>query len=189
MAVLTILEEPDVRLRRTSRAVEDIDARTRDQVRDMLDTLKSRGAGLAAPQVDILKRIVVYDLAQFPESLAEIPFQDRKGEITDDTKDEKRFAVMINPEITERSQEECVREEYCLSVPQFGVKVSRAKSITVRFLDVEGSVRTQKAAGLFARCIQHEIDHLDGVLVIDYLSPLKKELTTRKLEKIKRAGI
>ncbi|MGB1229576.1 MAG: peptide deformylase [Holosporaceae bacterium] len=190
MALLTVLEEPDPRLRRKSAAVPLVDDTVRTHAQDMVETLKHlEGHGLAAPQVNILKRIVVYDLGSFKASLGDFsdPPHQMPHEIADD--DATRFCVMINPEIIERSPEEEVLSENCFSVPLLSVPVKRPATIRVRFLDTKGQTHEKTADGYLSRCIQHEIDHLDGVLTIDYLSPLRKGMALRKLEKVKRNAL
>jgi peptide deformylase len=132
---------------------------------DMLETMHAaNGIGLAAPQVGVLKRIIVVDVARPPEQAPQ-PYR------------------MANPEILWRSEECVVGEEGCLSLPdQFG-EVTRAASIRVRFLDHENEIREIEAGGLLARCIQHEIDHLEGTLFVDHLSALKRNIILRKLSK------
>lgn len=187
MAILSVLEEPDPRLRRKSLAVPLVDEGVRVHAQDMVETLKHlEGHGLAAPQVNILKRIVVYDLGSFKAPLGDFsdPPNQMPAEVADD--DAKRFCVMINPEIIERSAEEEVLSENCFSVPLLSVPVKRPATIRVRFLDTKGQTHEKTADGYLSRCIQHELDHLDGVLTIDYLSPLRRGMALRKLEKIKR---
>lgn len=139
----------------------------------MQDTLENAsGLGLAAPQVNILKRMVIYDTHNFPNE--------------DEVAQTQRFLWMINPVITQASEEETVLDERCFSVPDLAIPVSRPAFISVSFWDREGNTQTLQAKGLFAKCVQHEIDHLDGVLTIDYLSPLKKALSLKKLQKIKQ---
>ena len=151
--------------------VENIDETIRDHVRDMQDTVVSKsGFAIAASQVGILKRIVVYDMHSI-EPEANHP---------------NRFLCMINPEIVWRSGTPCSLNEGCLSIPELRVHVDRDAHIRVSFLTSEGTKETIDARDIFAICIQHEIDHLDGVLMIDYLSPLRKDMARRKLAKIKR---
>ena len=173
MSILPVLQEPDARLRQISQSVSTVDDRVRTQIRDMQDTLQDQqGLALAAPQVGILKRMVVYD--------QQLLFPDK------DIDPAERFLCMINPIIERKSEDTYDLEEGCLSVPELRVNVARAQTIQVTFLTPDGHEKTIQATDLFAVCIQHEIDHLDGVLMIDYLSPLKKNITQRKLLKIKR---
>ncbi|NBB93223.1 MAG: peptide deformylase [Gammaproteobacteria bacterium] len=161
MSKLKILEYPDPRLRRVARPAENVDERERKLVEDMLETMyDARGIGLAATQVDEDVRIVVMDLS--------------------DSRDEPR--VFINPEILDRSGSQCY-EEGCLSVPGFYAEVTRAEQVKVGALDIDGKPYELEADGLLAVCIQHEIDHLDGKMFIDYLSPLKRRMIGKKLRK------
>jgi len=174
MARLKLLHEPDPRLRRVSVAVTNVDNAVRQELADMKETLEHlEGLGLAAPQVDILRRMIICDTKNFPTDEG-VPSGG------------PRFLVMINPKITSRSSEQTTLEEGCFSLPDTPVAVARPETCKVTFLNEDGATQTLQARGLFAKCVQHEVDHLDGVLTIDYLSPLKKELTLEKLIKLKR---
>jgi peptide deformylase len=168
MALLPILEFPDPRLRTKATAVDPawlVDEATQRLFDDMFETMYAApGIGLAASQVDVHKRFMVIDVS--------------------DEKD--RRLVFVNPEITARSGEE-VCEEGCLSVPGIFAEVTRANEITVTALDRHGIPFELATGGLLAVCIQHEIDHLDGKLFVDYLSPLKREMVRKKLAKQRRA--
>jgi peptide deformylase len=166
MAVLDILEVPDRRLTTRSAPVERIDEELLRLLDDMLETMYAApGIGLAAPQVGVLKRAFVADLG---------------GD------GERAPIYVINPEITWRSETTNVAEEGCLSLPkQFG-EVARFDQVRVRYQDREGAAREIAAEGLLARCLQHEIDHLNGILFVDHLSTLKRTLILRKLAKAKR---
>ena len=170
MAVLPILTAPDPRLKLVARPVDKVDAKVRRLMGDMLDTMYgSIGIGLAAPQVGVSQRIIVVDCA-------------RDGE--------KRNPLRIaNPEIIWRSPETTVANEGCLSVPEHYADVSRAAAIKLRYLDHENEIREMDADGLLATCLQHEIDHLDGVLFVDHLSALKRGIILRKLSKAKRSRV
>ncbi len=164
MALLEILHFPDNRLRKTARPVAQVDARVRQTVDDMLETMyEAPGIGLAATQVDIQEQIIVIDIS--------------------DQKDQP--LCLINPRIVSRSGSEEM-EEGCLSVPGVYDTVQRAERITVQALDREGKTFELTTDGLLAVCIQHEIDHLQGKLFVDYLSPLKRQRIRKKLEKRKR---
>jgi peptide deformylase len=167
MALLEILEAPDPRLSTVSQPVERIDAALLRLLDDMLETMHAApGIGLAAPQVGQLRRACVIDLG-------------KQGE--------RAPLFLINPEVTWRSSELVVEEEGCLSLPeQFG-QVARAEQVRVRFLDRAGAQQEIEGRDLLARCLQHEIDHLDGVLFVDHLSALKRTLILRKLQKARRA--
>ena len=161
MALLQILEFPDPRLRNRAQAVTQVDAALRTLIDDMFETMYAApGIGLAATQVNVAKRVLVIDLSE---------------------KHDQKLAL-INPEILERSGIE-ETEEGCLSVPGYFDKVTRAEQIRVRALDRDGKQIEFEADGLLAVCIQHEIDHLDGKLFVDYLSELKRTRIRKKLEK------
>jgi peptide deformylase len=167
MALLDILEAPDRRLTTVASPVERIDDELLRLLDDMLETMYAApGIGLAAPQVGVLRRAFVADLGN-EEARAPL------------------FA--INPELIERSTSTSIAEEGCLSLPkQFG-EVARAERVRLRYLDRAGTRREIEAAGLLARCLQHELDHLDGVLFVDHLSTLKRTMILRRLAKAKRA--
>jgi peptide deformylase len=164
MALLNILEFPDERLRVKALPVETVDDAIFRLIDDMLETMYAApGVGLAAPQVNVAKRLIVMDISE--EKNAPLCF--------------------INPEILARAGEE-ESEEGCLSVPGIFEKVRRAATVKVRALDRDGKPFEMEAGDLLAVCIQHEIDHLDGRLFIDYLSPLKRQRARKKLEKARR---
>jgi peptide deformylase len=167
MAILPILIAPDARLKTVSRPVDAVDGGVRALMDDMLETMYAApGVGLAAVQVNVPKRIIVMDLAR------------------DNAPPEPRF--FINPEIVWYSQELTVFSEGCLSFPELFDDVERASSVKVRYLDYHGKPREELAQDLFAVCIQHEIDHLEGVLFVDHLSRLRRDAIIRKLQKAKR---
>ena len=161
MAILTILHFPDQRLRRRAQPVEQVDATTQTLIADMLSTMyQAEGIGLAATQVNVLQRIVTIDVsAEGNEPL-----------------------VLINPEILEQ-QGEAEMSEGCLSVPEIRETVKRAAIIRFRALNQAGEPFEMQAEGLLAACVQHEIDHLDGKLFIDYLSGLKRQRIRKKVQK------
>ena len=167
MAVLPIITAPDPRLKRKSKPVAKVDERVRKLMADMLDTMyDSNGIGLSAAQVGILERVVVVDCA-------------REGEKPQPIK-------LANPEIVWESDEKVVCSEGCLSLPEQYADVERPASVRVRYLDAQNEIRELEAKGLLATCIQHEIDHLDGVLFVDHISALKRNIILRKLVKAKR---
>ena len=174
MAVRDILILPDKRLRLLSKPVAKIDAATKQLVEDMFDTMyDAPGIGLAAIQIGEPRRIVTMDLAK----------KDENGET------KPRPQVFINPEIISSSQELSVYEEGCLSIPEYYEEVERPATVRIRFTDLDGKVHEEDAEGLFATCIQHEIDHLNGVLFVDYLSKLKRDRVVKKFSKqAKRAA-
>ncbi len=161
MAILDILEFPDPRLRTKAKTVTDVNDALRTLIDDMFETMYAApGVGLAASQVDVHQRLLVIDISE----------------------DHSRPLVLINPEILKRAGEE-ETEEGCLSVPGIFEKVRRADRITVRALDRNGISFEMDAVGLLAVCIQHEMDHLEGKLFVDYLSELKRTRIRGKLEK------
>ncbi|EIC28138.1 MULTISPECIES: peptide deformylase [Methylomicrobium] len=162
MSILTILEFPDERLRKKAEKVQAIDDSIRKLVDDMFETMyESRGVGLAATQVNVQRRVIVIDVSE-----------------------EKNVPLcLINPEIVAKDGVE-ESEEGCLSVPGFFEKVQRAEHVRVKALNRDGQPFELEARDLLAVCIQHEIDHLDGKLFVDYLSPLKRQRIKKKLEKI-----
>jgi peptide deformylase len=167
MAVLPVLVAPDPRLKVKSKPVEKVDDSIRRLMDDMLETMyASQGIGLAAPQIGVAKRVIVIDLA-------------RQGEPAKPMK-------MANPEIIWRSEEEVVCEEGCLSVPDQFSEVSRPKAVKIRYLDYQNEIREMEADGYLATCIQHEIDHLDGILFVDRVSSLKRNIIMRKLVKARK---
>ncbi|MBU8873384.1 peptide deformylase [Reyranella sp. MMS21-HV4-11] len=167
MALLPILTAPDPRLKKKSLPVDAVDAGVRQLMDDMLETMyDAPGIGLAAPQVGVLKRVIVLDI-------------DRE-----DTKTGPLF--MANPEIVAASDEDVAYEEGCLSVPDHYSDVVRPATVTVRYLDRDGKQQDLACDGLLATCVQHEIDHLDGVLFIDHISALKRNMILRKLLKARK---
>lgn len=167
MARLSILTAPDARLKQKSRPVDKVDDQIRRLMDDMLDTMYAApGIGLAAAQVGVLQRVLVLDLA-------------KEGE-------DKRPVRMANPEIVWVSDDDSSHEEGCLSVPEHYAAVTRPRSIRVRYLDHQNEIRELEADDLLAVVIQHEMDHLDGVLFIDHLSALKRNMILRKLTKSKK---
>jgi peptide deformylase len=170
MALRDILILPDKRLRQVSDPVKKIDAGVRKLVEDMFETMyEAPGIGLAAIQVGEPKRVITMDLAK-----------------KDDPKDPQ---VFINPEILWTSEDKAVYEEGCLSIPEYYSDVERPAQVKVKYLDLEGKAHELEASGLLATCLQHEIDHLNGVLFIDHLSKLKRDRVLKKFSKAaKRAA-
>ena len=162
LSILTILEFPDERLRKKAAVVKTVDDKIKKLVDDMLETMyESKGVGLAATQVDVHQRIIVIDVSE--------------------EKDSPLF--LINPEIIEKDGIK-ESEEGCLSVPGFYEKVNRAEHVRVKALNREGQSFEFEARDLLAVCVQHEMDHLNGKLFVDYISPLKRQRIKKKLEKI-----
>jgi peptide deformylase len=172
MAILPIVEVPDPRLRQISSPVEKIDDEVRVLVADMFETMYAApGIGLAAIQVGVPKRILVIDL-QEPEEEGAEPVRDPR--------------VFINPEILEHSDQDVPYTEGCLSVPDQYAEVDRPDRIRARWLDLDGKTHEEQIEGLLATCLQHEMDHLDGVLFIDHLSRLKREMILKKIAKLRK---
>jgi peptide deformylase len=168
MAVREILILPDKRLRLVSKPVAKIDAATRQLVEDMFETMyDAPGIGLAAIQIGEAKRIVTMDLAK-----------------KDDPKEPQ---VFINPELIGESGDKNIHEEGCLSIPEYYEEVERPAQVKLRYLDLEGKQHEIEADGLLATCIQHEIDHLNGVLFIDHISKLKRDRVIKKFTKAAKA--
>ena len=169
MALLPILTAPDPALKQVSAPVKEVDAGVRKLMDDMLDTMyQAPGIGLAAPQVGVLKRVIVLDLA-------------REGE-------DPQPLRIANPEIVWVSDDDATYNEGCLSVPEHYADVVRPAACRVRYLDQDNKRQEVEAEGLLATCLQHEIDHLDGILFIDHLTALKRNIILRKLLKAKKAA-
>jgi len=167
MAIRPILIAPDPRLKAVSTPVESVDADIRKLVEDMADSMyEAEGIGLAAVQIGVAKRIIVMDLDQ----------KDGK----------KNWRVFINPKITWASEEMATFEEGCLSVPEIWDDVERPARIKAEYLDLDGKTIEIEADGMLATCLQHEMDHLEGVLFIDHFSRLKRSIALRKLAKAKK---
>ncbi|MEK9672257.1 MAG: peptide deformylase [Rhodospirillaceae bacterium] len=167
MAKLEIIVAPDPRLKGKSDPVDRVDDAVRRLMDDMLETMyAANGIGLAAAQVGVKKRVIVVDVSRENEGPA--PIQ------------------MANPEVINESPEIGTYEEGCLSLPEHYAEVERPVAVTVRYLDREGEIREFKADGLMAICVQHEIDHLDGVLFVDHISKLKRGMILKKLQKMKK---
>ena len=162
-----ILTEPDPILRKKCEPLEKVDAETKKLMDDMLETMYAApGIGLAAIQVGILKRLVVLDIS--------------KGE------EEKKPMFLINPKIIHQSKKTSIYEEGCLSLPGQFAEIERPAECILKYIDYNGKEKELKADGLLATCIQHEVDHLNGILFIDYLSKLKKDMIIKKLVKQKK---
>lgn len=162
MAKLPILEFPDERLRTKAAPVESVDDEVRRLVDDMLETMyDARGIGLAATQVDVHRRVIVMDVSDAQST----PL------------------VMINPEYTPIGDDRDLMSEGCLSIPEYYAEVPRALKVHLKALDRDGKPFELEAEGLLAHCIQHEYDHLEGVLFVDYLSPLKRDRVMKKMQK------
>ncbi len=167
MAIRPILIHPDPRLKKAAEDVSAVDDEVRRLIDDMLDTMyHAPGVGLAGPQIGTMRRVLVMDVSG-----------------NDDPPDP---LAVVNPEILWRSGETSTYEEGCLSIPEIYEDVTRPAKVRVRFLDRDGETREAEFEGLGATCVQHEIDHLDGKLFIDYLGSVKRGLITQKMKKLKR---
>ncbi|GHC16278.1 peptide deformylase [Aidingimonas halophila] len=162
MAKLPILEYPDERLRKKAAPVETVDDDVRQLVDDMLETMyDAQGIGLAATQIDVHRRVVVMDVSET----------------------RAQPLVLINPEYTPIGEEREPLQEGCLSIPDYYAEIPRALRVHLKALDRDGQPYELEAEGLLAHCIQHEYDHLEGILFVDYLSPLKRERIKKKMQK------
>ena len=170
MAIKPIITEPNKILRQKSIEVESVGKEEQKLMDDMLDTMyDANGIGLAAIQIGVPKRIIVMDIAKNEEKRSPLYF--------------------VNPVIKNKNSELSTYEEGCLSVPNYFAEIDRPKKCDVEYLDYNGEKKILKAEGLLATCIQHEMDHLEGILFIDYLSKLKKSMIIKKLSKIKSTRI
>jgi len=166
MAIKTIITEPNKILRQISKSVDKVGEEEKKLMDDMLDTMyNAKGIGLAAIQIGIPKRIIVLDISKSDEKKTPMYF--------------------VNPVIKNKHKEKSTYEEGCLSVPNYFAEVDRPKKCDVEYLDYNGEKKILNAEGLLATCIQHEMDHLEGILFIDYLSKLKKTMIVKKLSKNK----
>jgi peptide deformylase len=164
MTIKPLIILPDPLLRQVSKPIERVDSDLQRLVDDMLDTMyDAPGIGLAAVQIGVPRRMLVIDVA-------------REGE-------DKQPLVFINPEIVASSDERSVYEEGCLSIPDYYAEVERPATVSVKYLDRDGKEQTVEADSLLATCLQHEIDHLNGVLFIDHISRLKREMVVKKFTK------
>tara|TARA_Y100000816_G_C25845885_1_gene441914 strand:- start:76 stop:600 length:525 start_codon:yes stop_codon:yes gene_type:complete len=167
MTTKNIIIEPDPILRKKSEPVLKVDLNLQNLMNDMLETMYSApGIGLAAVQIGILKRLIVIDISKENEK--------------------KNPLFLINPQIIQKSKETSLYEEGCLSLPGHFAEIERPAECSLDYIDFDGKKKNLKAKGLLATCIQHEIDHLDGVLFIDYLSKMKKDMIIKKLIKHKK---
>lgn len=170
MAIIPIITAPDPRLKLIAKPVDKVDNSVRKFMDDLLETMyASQGIGLAATQVGDLRRILVLDVSQ------------REGE--------RKPMFIVNPEITWESDEENVYLEGCLSLPGQFADVARPKKVKIKFLDYDGNAQEIEADELLATCVQHEIDHLNGVVFVDHISSIKRDIIMRKLKKEKRLAV
>jgi peptide deformylase len=185
MAILDIIETPDARLRVISKPVAKVTDAHRTLIADMFETMyDAPGIGLAAVQVGVAERILVIDLQRRADGLPDDEEPEEGEPAPKMIRDPK---VFINPVITWESDEVSVYNEGCLSVPEMYGDVDRPARIRATWLDADGAAHDEELDGLLATCLQHEMDHLDGILFIDHLSRLKREMLLKKLEKMRRA--
>ncbi len=165
MTIMPIIQLPDPVLRKSSEPIERVDADLDRLVGDMLETMyDAPGIGLAGIQVGVPRRVLVVDVSK--------------------DEDERHPQVFINPEILDSSDARATYEEGCLSIPDYYAEVERPATVRVSHLDREGKERVTEAEGLLATCLQHEIDHLNGILFIDYISKLKRDMVVKKFTKL-----
>ena len=170
MAIFPIITAPDPRLKSKARPVPAVDDKIRRLMDDLLETMYGAiGVGLAAPQVGVASRVLVIDVARDSEKPQPLK--------------------LANPEIIWRSSETVVCNEGCLSLPEHYAEVTRPAKIRLRYLDYQNEIREMESEGLLSTCLQHEIDHLDGVLFVDHISSLKRGMILRKLTKAKRSRV
>ena len=168
MSLRDIIIHPDPRLKKVCAPVEDISTEMRKLADDMLETMyDAPGIGLAAPQIGELKRLIVLDCVKEDDQ-------------------PPRPVAMFNPEVTWSSEDTNVYEEGCLSIPEQFAEVTRPAEVRVAWTDLDGARQEEQFDGLWATCVQHEIDHLNGKLFLDYLKPLRRQMITRKMVKLKR---
>jgi len=167
MSIKEIITVPDETLKKISDPIEKISNNEKILIKNLFDTMyHSKGIGLAAVQIGILKRILVVDVSK------------KEGE--------KNPMCFINPVIRKLSKETSIYEEGCLSIPDTFIEIQRPKICEVEFLDIDGKLKSKEFDGLLSTCIQHEINHLDGKLIIDHLSKLKRDIIIKKISKIKK---
>ena len=167
MSIKDIITVPDETLKKISQPIEKVGVNEKKLINDLFETMySSKGIGLAAVQVGILKRILVIDVS---------------------SKDERREPLsFINPTIKKISYETSIYEEGCLSIPDTFIEIERPKTCEVEYIDIDGKIKNLKCDGLLSTCLQHEINHLDGKLIIDHLSKLKRDLIIKKISKSKK---
>ena len=180
MTIRKILTEPNKILREKSLRVENVNKDIQQLMDDMLETLYAApGIGLAAIQVGIAKRVIVMDISRSRNDIG----RDKDDINKNENKKTKKPLYFVNPEIIWKSEDKFTYEEGCLSLPNQFAEIDRSKQCHIKYLDYNGHPQELRANGLLATCIQHEIDHLEGILFIDYLSKLKKEMIIKKLSK------
>ena len=189
MAIREILEVPDPRLKTVSAPVDTFDAALKTLVADMFETMyAANGIGLAAIQVGVPSRVLVIDLQPEDPDAEPEECTAHGGHSHTHQPLKKEPRVFVNPEILDPAEEHNVYQEGCLSVPEIYADVERPKTCRVRWQDLDGNVHEEEMEGLLATCIQHEMDHLEGILFIDHLSRLKRTMALKKLEKLRKAA-
>ena len=187
MAILPIIEAPDARLKQISKPVDNFDDQLKILVADMFETMyDAPGIGLAAIQVGIPLRVVVIDLQPEDPDAEPEACHSHGGHAHTHQPLKKEPRVFINPEVLDPSEDMTVYQEGCLSVPDIYADVERPSRVRLRWQDVDGKVHEEEMDDLMATCIQHEIDHLEGILFIDHLSRLKRGMALKKLEKARK---
>jgi len=182
MAILPLVIAPDPRLKTKSEPVKEVNDDIRKLCDDLLETMyHNNGIGLAAVQVGVMKRVIVVDVEWSTAERPDDPNAQASG------KDGKPI-TLINPEIIEEDSEPNLYKEGCLSFPEQYSDVERPKEVTVKYLDEHGAQQTLHTGGLLATCIQHEIDHVNGVTFVDHISRLKREMIMKRLNKLKKSG-
>lgn len=180
MAILPLVIAPDERLNQPSATVEVVDDSVRTLIADMLETMyHNKGIGLAAVQVGVQKRVIVVDIEWGSPRYEGTEHENKPG----------KPMTFINPEIIEESEDLFKFKEGCLSFPEHYSDVERPAEVTVRYLDGQGNEQTARVRGLLSVCLQHEIDHTNGVVFVDHISKLKRDMILRKLKKAKRLGL
>lgn len=189
MAIREILEVPDARLKEVSKPVEKFDDELKTLVADMFETMyDAPGIGLAAIQVGVPLRVLVIDLQPEDEEAEPEVCTAHGGHEHTHRPVRREPRVFINPEILDPSEEHTLYNEGCLSVPDIYADVERPSTIRARWQDLDGTVHEAAMDGLMATCLQHEMDHLEGILFIDHLSRLKRQMAIKKLEKLRKAA-
>ena len=188
MAIREILEAPDPRLKIVSKPIETFDDSLKTLVDDMFETMyDAHGIGLAAIQVGEPLRLLVIDLQPEDEDAEPVPC-DHDGHHHTHQPTKKEPRIFVNPEILDPSSETSTYQEGCLSVPEIYADVERPATCRVRYQDLDGNTHEEELSGMMATCIQHEMDHLNGVLFIDHLSRLKRNMALKKLKKMREAA-
>ena len=189
MAIREILEVPDPRLKQVSKAVETFDDELKTLVADMFETMyEAPGIGLAAIQVGVPLRVLVIDLQPEDDDAEPEECHEHDGEVHYHRPLKREPHVFVNPEVLDPSEELATYNEGCLSVPEIYAEVDRPATCRVRWQDLDGKHHEEDMDGLMATCVQHEIDHLEGILFIDHLSRLKRNMALKKLKKLREAA-